>query len=164
MVVMQAIFKEGVAASYMFKAGQEPQSTLRTSVRTFIDKINARIRESNAVELVIPGRILHLKHMEDSSNPPYATLPVRSPTSYQLQQQLEPETIRSSSNSNSTSNCCSTKNTYIAVESTFENFKEIEVSPSMGYEHFPNQYVNAINDMYEEMMNTGFHSTYNKNF
>ena len=161
MVVMQAIFKEGVAASYMFKTGQEPQSVLRSSVRTFIDKINARIRESNAVELVIPGRILHLKHMEDSTNPPYATLPMRSPTSYQLQQQLEPDTIRSSS---TPSNCCSTKKSYIAVESTFENFKEIEVSPSMGYEHFPNQYVNAINDMYEEMMCTGFHSTYNKNF
>lgn len=101
--------------------------------------------------------------MEDSSNPPYATLPMRSPTSYQLQQQLEPETIKSSS---STSKCCSLmKKAYIAVESTYENFKEIEVSSSMAYEHFPNQYVNAINDMYEEMMCcTSSHSTYNKNF
>lgn len=51
MVVMQAIFKEGVAASYMYKDGQEPQSALRTSVRTFIVRIFKNILVQHGINV-----------------------------------------------------------------------------------------------------------------
>ncbi len=115
--------------------------------------------------MVIPGRILYLKAIEKENLVPYSTVepPVLS-SSYQSSQQVGNNNFNSRK-SNSCLKKCISKREYIPYESNFENFKEIEVSPTMGWEHFPHQYDNVLDDIYDSWK-TGPHapSSFNKSF
>jgi hypothetical protein len=152
MKILQAVFKRDFDPdNYMHPAGQEPDSNFRRTLLQFkvtgssyerlIDvgyvailqeRLSAReqhlVEELGYSELVIPGRVIHLqrqhKHKRKISGA--ASPPVSPP---------------GSPNSSVT---MGRPSRYFPNEAHINSFKELALSPSMGYEHLPDVYLREL--------------------
>ena len=106
--------------------------------------INARLESSLVVELVIPGRIMHLVQKGARAASPLDSQHPRPRYGSSL-------------------STCLAQRQYEAFESSFERFQEIAISPSMGLEHFPNAYDEAMAALDVEWRQLSPHA-YNKTF
>ena len=126
--------------------------------------MNAKLSSSRVIDLVIPGRILHLRRneAEDASSLTTAlqssldlALAPPSPSALGADehwadiQQLNPPNTHP--RRRQTNVCSFSTRTYTPYESHYMEFKEIEISSSMAWEHFPNQYDWALMQLKKEL-------------
>lgn len=126
--IMRTLVEELDVNDVMHRVGQEPQSDFKTAVDSFLLHMRKKHESAGQVqELVLPGKVIALVKTSWGQQPK-----MRGCCESCLRGMCF---------------CCKPKKKYVAQETTGDAFSEIVVSSSMALDHFPNRYVEELQNL-----------------
>ena len=158
MKILQAIFqKDFNPDNYMHPKGQAPASTFKDAFEKFQEHTKSNqdaVTDLGYTELVIPGRIIHLQRLSKSATTQQTQqAQLRTPSQDPSTSTISGVSSAANPNPNPNPSSCwdrlrhdwltpSVK--YAPTVGHVNNFKDLALSPSMAWEHLPDQYMNHL--------------------